>query len=499
MKNLEVGQVFVYTGEEMTIQAIFFDMGGTIETFGYTRQLRLEATPGISEILASVGIHLDLSDEELLDVITKGLSRYHILSLDTMLELPPQRVWREFIFPGYPLDAEAMDSIAEEATLYIETHYYKREMRPEIPPVLESIKNLGLKIGLISNVCSRGQVPQNLEAYGIRNYFDPIVLSSEYGRRKPDPAIFHYAARLANVPTSECVYIGDRIARDIVGARKAGFKYAIQICHDFNHGESDDGAIPDLVIHKMDELVNFLKNKIGNEEHHTGKLGEEESIRAILFDAGDILYHRPGKGDRFREFLLSLGLSGKIVDEDGRDLLTQKAYRGQITQDEFREELVRMYGVNEPNEVNTGKEILAEEDDSVEFFDGVPETLLALKNAGYLLGIITDTANPISTKLNWFDQGGFVHVWDSIISSCEMGIRKPDPGIYQAALHQLGVPACKTVFVGHKESELKGAREVGIKTVAFNYDADAHADFYIQTFQELLTVPAVAFEELKNS
>ena len=53
----------------------------------------------------------------------------------------------------------------------------------------------------------------NLKEYGIRQYFDPIVLSSEYGRRKPDPAIFHYAARLANVPTSECLYVGDRIAR----------------------------------------------------------------------------------------------------------------------------------------------------------------------------------------------------------------------------------------------------------------------------------------------
>jgi putative hydrolase of the HAD superfamily len=482
----------------MTIQAIFFDMGGTIETFGYTRQLRLKATPGIFTILASAGIHLDIFNDELLDIITNGLARYHIHSLETMLELPPQRVWREFIFPGYPLDAEAMDSIAEKATLYIETHYYKREMRPEIPQVLESIKDLGLKIGLISNVCSRGQVPQNLDEYGIRNYFNPIVLSSEYGRRKPDPAIFHYAARLANAPTSECVYIGDRIARDIVGARKAGFKFAIQICHDFNHGESDEGAIPDLVIHKMDELVDFLNKEIGKGGHPPENLGYARSIRAILFDAGDILYHRPGKGDRFREFLLTLGLSGNLADEDGRNLLIQKAYRGQITQDEFREELVRMYGVNQPDEVNTGKGILAEEDDSVEFFDGVPETLLALKDAGYLLGIITDTANPISTKLNWFDQGGFVHVWDSIISSSELGIRKPEPGIYQAALHQLGVTACKTVFVGHKESELKGAREVGIKTVAFNFDPDAHADFYIQTFQELLTVPAIAFEEHMN-
>ena len=364
---------------KMSIQAIFFDMGGTIETFGYTRQLRLEATPGISAILATAGIHLGLSDDELLDVITKGLARYHNFSLETMLELPPQRVWREFIFPGYPLDAEAMDSIAEDVTLYIETHYYKREMRPEIPQVLESIRNLGLKIGLISNVCSRGQVPQNLEEYGIRHYFNPIVLSSEYGRRKPDPAIFHYAARLANVPTSECVYIGDRIARDIVGARKAGFKFAIQICHDFHHGEADEGATPDLVIHQMDELVDFLKREIGIEEPPPGKQMDENSIRAILFDAGDILYHRPGKGSRFREFLISQGHSGEITKEEDRNLLTQKAYRGQITQEEFREGMVKLYGVCEPDQIQTGKQILADEDASVEFFEGVSETLLSLK------------------------------------------------------------------------------------------------------------------------
>ena len=96
---------------------------------------------------------------------------------------------------------------------FIETHWFQRARRPEVPGVLEAIHNMGLKIGLISNVNSRGQVPANLDLYGIQHYFDPKIAayrSSEYGRRKPNPAIFHYAARLANVPTSECLYVGDR-------------------------------------------------------------------------------------------------------------------------------------------------------------------------------------------------------------------------------------------------------------------------------------------------
>jgi putative hydrolase of the HAD superfamily len=119
----------------------------------------------------------------------------------------------------------------------------------------------------------------------------------------------------------------------------------------------------------------------------------------------------------------------------------------------------------------------------------VAETLTALKEMGYLLGIITDTANSVSTKLRWFENGGFGHVWDSIISSKEIGARKPDPRLYQAALQQLGVSTEQAIFVGHKISELDGAHAVGLKTVAYNYDKSARADYYIDNFSDLLSLP----------
>ena len=121
----------------------------------------------------------------------------------------------------------------------------------------------------------------------------------------------------------------------------------------------------------------------------------------------------------------------------------------------------------------------------------MPQTLIALKEMGCLLGIVTDTANSVSTKLSWFEAGGFGSVWDSIISSKEIGARKPDPRLYQAALHQLGVTADQALFVGHKISELDGARAVGLKTVAFNYDPFAQADYYIEYFSDLLTLPVL--------
>ena len=114
----------------------------------------------------------------------------------SLIELPSEKVWSDYIFNGIDIDRKALSSISEELMLFFETRFYFREMRPEVPDVLEKIRNRKLKIGLISNVNSRGQVPLNLDLYKIKHYFDPIVLSSEYGRRKPDPAIFHYAARI---------------------------------------------------------------------------------------------------------------------------------------------------------------------------------------------------------------------------------------------------------------------------------------------------------------
>jgi putative hydrolase of the HAD superfamily len=241
--------------------AVFFDMGGTIETFWHNRELRLQATPDLCWLLERAGIHLNLTTEELYNAVTQGLARYHCWSMRFLIELPPKLVWREYILADYPVAPHQLDAIAEELSFFIEMRYYQREMRPEMPAILEAIQKLGLRMGIISNVQSRGQVPANLERYGILHYFDPIVLSSVYGRRKPDPAIFHHAARLAGVPAGMCVFVGDRVSRDILGARRAGYRLAIQIRHGFGADDDDPdaGPAPDAVLNDMTELVGILE------------------------------------------------------------------------------------------------------------------------------------------------------------------------------------------------------------------------------------------------
>ena len=139
--------------------------------------------------------------------------------------------------------------------------------------------------------------------------------------------------------------------------------------------------------------------------------------------------------------------------------------------------------------VEEGIRAQAQDDDTVAIHEGVPETINALKQQGYLLGIITDTALPISTKLGWFEQHGFGNLWDVVISSKEIGVRKPAPILYEEAVQQTRLKACETAFIGHRAYELEGARAVGMRTIAYNFDEGSIADEYIENFRDLLTIP----------
>lgn len=211
--------------------------------------------------------------------------------------------------------------------------------------------------------------------------------------------------------------------------------------------------------------------------------------KALFFDAGDLLYFRPRRGERLTAFLADLGFRTSSLPASERERLRTLAFIGQLTKRQYQDALLQSYGVQGEENLARGRQILEEESAAISFFEGVRETLLALKARGLSLGVITDTLHPTTVKLGWFARAGIAHVWDAFVSSCEVGVRKPDPRIYQLALDQLGIQPHQAAFVGHKASELQGARAVGLTAVAFNYDADAEADFYLEHFTGLLDLP----------
>lgn len=470
----------------MILQTMFFDVGGTLETYSCTRESRIANTRGFRSLLEDHGVKLDLTDEQLYELITSGIKAYRKWSIDSMVELNTYEIWSGYVFKKGEVSPSVLHQISEQLSFLYEMNYYTREMRTEVPKVLAEIRKMGLRIGCISNTQSITQVPFTLKRYGISEYFDPVVLSSVYGRRKPDPSIFYHAARLANSPTGACAYIGDKISRDVLGSKRAGFQLALQVKHDFDDGEIDEGATPDGVVENLEELVPFLEELMRLKVRDLGS--SKCVVKAIFFDAGDILYHRPQRDQHLKQFLAGRKTNPAPNFEIERKRIKDLAFSGQMKRHDYYRELIKLYGIEDPQEIEEGIRAISRDDNTVAIVEGVPETINILKQKGFLLGIITDTAMPFSRKLNWFDEHGFGRVWDVVISSKEMGVRKPATSMYVEALNQTGVKPSEAVFVGHKTHELDGAHAVGMKTIAFNYDLDARADVYIEKFSNLLEI-----------
>lgn len=91
--------------------------------------------------------------------------------------------------------------------------------------LLKAIKNKDLKIGLISNTPFAGEYhEEDLKRFRIFSYFDIRIWSSEFGLRKPHPAIFYKALQLLKVVPREAIYIGDKFSRDVEGPNRVGMR-----------------------------------------------------------------------------------------------------------------------------------------------------------------------------------------------------------------------------------------------------------------------------------
>ena len=93
---------------------------------------------------------------------------------------------------------------------------------PETLDALKQLKNLSLKLGIISNFDSR--IYPVLESLNIRDFFDAVIISSEVGFAKPSSQIFAAAVQVLAVPAAEILMVGDSPEDDIDAAARCGLK-----------------------------------------------------------------------------------------------------------------------------------------------------------------------------------------------------------------------------------------------------------------------------------
>jgi HAD superfamily hydrolase (TIGR01509 family) len=137
-------------------------------------------------------------------------------------------------------------------------HLWEMAITP-IPDVLEVLTALKsrYRLGVISNTVGSGdaELADALEKAGIRRLIDALVTSRDFGKAKPDPAIYAEGARRLGVPLGATVMVGDRLDTDVAGALNAGIP-AVWLRHP--GATPIPGIAPTHTIDRLAELPAWL-------------------------------------------------------------------------------------------------------------------------------------------------------------------------------------------------------------------------------------------------
>lgn len=133
---------------------------------------------------------------------------------------------------GVDSNSKLVSEVAEAYELSTET--FKPRENPEARAALSMLKEIGMKIGVVSNTSfsARG-VRALLKNVGISDYVDVVISSSDVGFVKPQRMIFRELVRSMRVAPSEVVHVGDACVEDVLGALSNGIRaiYYVGLLH----------------------------------------------------------------------------------------------------------------------------------------------------------------------------------------------------------------------------------------------------------------------------
>ena len=105
---------------------------------------------------------------------------------------------------------------------------------------------------------------------------------------------------------------------------------------------------------------------------------------------------------------------------------------------------------------------------------GLIDHMRRLRERGYRMGICTN--NVREWEPLWRAKLPVDDIFDVVVDSGFVGVRKPDRRIYEITLERLGTPANETLFVDDLELNCDAARALGMKAVHFRTTDQAITD-----------------------
>ena len=185
----------------------------------------------------------------------------------------------------------------------------------------------------------------------------------------------------------------------------------------------------------------------------------------LILDYGGVLTSDPFAS--FEAFCAAERLAPDTVrdrlrsDPEARDLLA-RLETGALTAAEFEQAFGALLDVSHPRLL---QRMFGGMEHDVAMIDGVR----ALRRPGLRIGLLSNSVGDAAT----YDRDLLEELFDAWVISSEVGLRKPDPAIYELAAERIGLPPAACVYVDDLPGNLKPARALGMATVLHRGDAEA--------------------------
>ena len=238
---------------KQNIEAIFIDLGNTLRILIKDEDHMAKARRKIVELVGT-----DENPESFCEKLNTRYQSYRKWAFENLTEAPEAELWTRWLAPEFP--SERIAPLGGELTYQFRQSMGRRVVVENGKEVVVELHKRGYILGVISNLIGSREIPDWIEADGFAPYFKSVVLSSVLGKRKPDPAIYLEAARIAGVDPSHCVYVGDNLKRDVTGTRAAGFGMVIIMIspEELAQETVTDENRPDVIIHEFKELLDLF-------------------------------------------------------------------------------------------------------------------------------------------------------------------------------------------------------------------------------------------------
>ena len=183
-------------------------------------------------------------------------------------------------------------------------------------------------------------------------------------------------------------------------------------------------------------------------------------ISTLFFDIGGVILTNGWDSVARRAAISKFQLD--FQEFEARHLVANPAFeRGQMTLDEYLEQTIfyskRTFSLQEFRDFMYSQS------------QPMPESLEFVRRMARSRGYLIATINNEGAEINAYriEQFSLRDIFAAFFSSCYVGMRKPDTGIYELALKVLQRSADESIFVDDRAENIEGARKVGLNTIQF--------------------------------